>query len=512
MTATLRLLRAIVLHAKNILLVVASIALSVVVAEGAVRYIDGYRMFVAPLSEPGGSMVAKPEVMDQVPRAAGVERAWFFSDPPALPNRHDLPDEWSRLFRSIEDNPVGGLAFRPPDMFKAWNTVFAGDPCKHKTLHYAPGQLFVYDPADSNRSPPYRYLPDATLPSGLVTNQIGWRGAPIETPRGANTVRIVFVGSSTVADAPHLRFSWPEFVGHWLNQWSRSKGLGIRFEVLNAGRESIGSGDIAAVVRTEVLALRPDLVVYYEGGNQFALPSIVEKVPPGSPVRPAYADSGPAWLQAAARNSALAARVQAALVAAKRTDQDGREWPKPDYKVVWPAGLDEQDPDLAYPRLPVTLNVIQRDLDQIREDLATVGSDFALSSFQWLVKDGMVLDPIRHRYVLEQLNIANYPFHYRDMERLAAFQNRLFAKYARTHGLPFVDIARYTPFDPDLYIDAVHTNYAGTRMRGWVAFNQLLPTVEKHLADGSWPRRWPAGAPTTLPIFTPRRITFDCGQ
>jgi len=266
------------------------------------------------------------------------------------------------------------------------------------------------------------------------------------------------------------------------------------------------------VIRSEVLALRPDLVVYYEGGNQFWLPSIVETVPSGSPVRPAYADGGPSWLQKAARNSALAARVRAALVAAARTDQDGREWPKPDYKVVWPAGLDEQDPDLAYPRLPVNLNVIQRDLDQIRGDLATVGSDLALASFQWLVKDGMVLDPIRHRYILEQLNVANYPFRYRDIERLAAFQNRLFAKYAKTHGLPFVDIARYTPFDPDLYIDAVHTNYAGTRMRGWVAFNQLLPTVEKHLADGSWPRRWPADSATALPTFTPRRINFDCGQ
>ncbi|MGH7462342.1 MAG: hypothetical protein ACREMA_15125, partial [Longimicrobiales bacterium] len=186
--------------------------------------------------------------------------------------------------------------------------------------------------------------------------------------------------------------------------------------------------------------------------------------------------------------------------------------PKPDYTITWPAGLDEQDPDLAYPRLPLNLNTILHDLDQIRADLATVGSDFALSSFQWLVKDGMVVDPIRHRYTLEQLNIAYYPFHYREFERMAAFQNRLFAKYAAAHGLTFVDIAGRTPFDPDLNIDAVHTNYAGTRVRGWVAFNQILPTVQKHLADGSWPRPWPADAPSTLPTFTPRRITFDCGQ
>src|SRR5262249_19228030 len=155
---------------------------------------------------------------------------------------------------------------------------------------------------------------------------------------------------------------------------------------------------------------------------------------------------------------------------------------------------------------------IQHDLDQIRTDLATVGSELAVSSFMWFVKDGMALDPVRHRYILEQLNVANYPFRYRDLERLARFQNRLFAKYAATHGLAFVDIAGLTPFNPEHFIDAVHTNYAGSRVRGWIVFNQLVPMVEKHLADGSWPRPWPADASAKLPTFTARHITFECDQ
>ena len=112
--------------------------------------------------------------------------------------------------------------------------------------------------------------------------------------------------------------------------------------------------------------------------------------------------------------------------------------------------------------------------------------------------------------MLQQLNIANYPMRYRDLERLAAFQNRVFAKYARTHGLAFIDIAGTTPFEPDLFVDAIHTNPAGSRVRGWVVFNQLLPVIEKRLAEGSWPRPWPAGAPSPLPTFTPRQITFTC--
>ena len=239
---------------------------------------------------------------------------------------------------------------------------------------------------------------------------MGWRGPPIEVPRGPRTIRIVFVGSSTVIEGHFVPYSYPEFVGNWLNLWAQAKKLDVRFEVLNSARESNVSTDLAAIVKTEVLPLRPDLVVYYEGGNQFRPESIVEKVPEGKAARPAGsgASVSPEWLRAASRWSALLGRVQAAIGFAA-SDMDGKEWPKPDYKVVWPPGLDEQNPDLAYPNLPVSLNVIQRDLDAIRADLATIGSDFALSSFAWMVKDGLVLDPIRHRYILEQLNVVELP-------------------------------------------------------------------------------------------------------
>jgi hypothetical protein len=189
--------------------------------------------------------------------------------------------------------------------------------------------------------------------------------------------------------------------------------------------------------------------------------------------------------------------------------QDGREWPKPDYRLQWPEGLSESDPDLSYPRLPVNLNLIQRDLDAMRTTVQKIGGDFAVSSFVWMVKDGMVLDPVRHKYILEQLNSSYYPFRYRDMERLANFQNRLLAKYAKTHDIPFIDTARYMPLDPDLFVDGVHTTNAGLRLQAWITFNLLLPVVEKHLADRSWPRPTDPAAPA-LPTITPRKITLNC--
>jgi hypothetical protein len=249
------------LKLKNVLLFLASIVVSILVAEAAVRYIDGYQMLAMPLGHPEGSATVDPALLDKFPLAAGVDRKWFFSEPPPLPNRRKTDPEWQRLFHYVEDHNVGGREFQSADVFKAWNSAFAGDPCKHRFLRHAPGMLYLYDPPDGEPRPPYRYMPDATQPTLLVTNQMGWRGAPIEVPRGPKTIRIVFVGSSTTVGPSHLPFSYPEMVGYWLNRWADSKNLPVHFEVLNAGRESIVSADNVAIVKNEVAPLRPDLVV-----------------------------------------------------------------------------------------------------------------------------------------------------------------------------------------------------------------------------------------------------------
>ena len=198
-----------------------------------------------------------------------------------------------------------------------------------------------------------------------------------------------------------------------------------------------------------------------------------------------------------------------ALFVAHEMPAGGAEWPKPDYKLAWPAGLDERDPDVGRPDLPINLSTILGDLDAMRSAARQSGAELVLASFFWLVKDGMVLDPVRHRAILEYLNQGYAPFRYRDLERLAAFQNRVFAKYARVHDLDFIDVAGHTPFDPDLFVDAIHTTYAGERMRGWVFFQLLVPIVQAHLKSGAWPR---TVAPSTEPppVFEPRAITFDC--
>ena len=72
---------------------------------------------------------------------------------------------------------------------------------------------------------------------------------------------------------------------------------------------------------------------------------------------------------------------------------------------------------------------------------------------------------------------------YRDLRRFADFQNRVFHTFTVESGSYFVDLARWFPRDPALFVDGIHISYPGVKMHGWITFLQLLPLVEKLLAE-----------------------------
>jgi hypothetical protein len=491
-----------------------TVVVCLAVAEVATRLLDQKTITSLRLApEYGGGLGQNttPQQLDNVTRSKSVAREWFFTHPPPLPNKHPVPAEWVELNRQMEAKGRLASGFRPEDLFKAWNSELVGDPCSKDFFADVPGRLWLFDPPKGEKNPPFRFLPDATTPAGLVTNQFGWRGKPVEFARTPKTIRIVFVGASTTAGAHSFVYSLPELIGHWLNLWAAANRPDIRFEVMMAARESLNSQSIAAVVRQEVAPLRPDLVVYYEGGNQFSLDKLIDISPEAHRPRPKEPDAVTVWLQKASRYSMIARRVQA-LMGFEGMSEGGRELARPDHSLHWPKGLDEKDPDLSYPDLPVSLNTIMRDLDQMRGDLAAVDGELAVSSFIWMVKDGMVLNPIRNKVLWEDLNIRYYPWRYRDIERLATFQNRVLAKYAAQHGLPFFDMAGRMPFDPDLFADALHETWHGMRLKAWVVLQELVPIIEQRLASGAWPKPVSAMG-DTHPAFAakPREIAVNCG-
>jgi hypothetical protein len=502
---------------KNALLVLLSVVLCTAAAEGFVRWLDA--------EAPSDAL----KHLDAIPLAEGVQRTWFSENPPPLPNRRPAKPEDVELIRRVEASGVTE-GTRRSDMFKAWNSAFVGpDPCKHFYLKDAPGQINVYDPPDGEPWPRFRFLPDKTTPIGLVTNEYGFRGPPVPVARQPKTIRIAFIGASTTVSSHNFLYSYPEHVGYWLNRWAAAKKLDLRFEVLNAGRESIASPDIAAIMKKEVAPLAPDLVVYYEGANQFFLQTVVPDLPPRQAGLRIKSQPEPGLLQRVlvdlGYTFALARRLESLLAqygsrpaesasdaqadAAARAIAEGREWPKPDYRLVWPKGLDENDPDIARVDLPVNLATILADLGRIDAAARKAGGELAIASYKWLVSDGMVLDPVRHRLILEYLNYGYAPFRYRDLERLALFQNRVLEKFARLRGIDFLDVAKLMPSDPELFVDAIHGTPEGERLRAWIVLQLLVPVVDRHLAAGTWPKKTFPDVPPLQP-YTPRIVTFDC--
>lgn len=479
--------------------VLAAVLVSLLATEVAARLIDGYPLQLrlaprsprSPARAPISSKWLEPSqarfYVDRLPIAAGANRAWFLLDPPAP---GDLPVDPVLLKRS--DVYQGfGLSSE-----YEWNRQYVQRICD-QSLPQQPvfsrvDDLFMFDPPNGDRFPVFRFLRNAHYPSGLQTNAFGWRGPDITLNKPAGTVRIAFVGASTTIDPHGDRFSYPEYLGVWLNEWGKAHG-GVRFETINAGREGVSSNSIAAIVEQELTPVRPDLVVYYEGSNQFWPRDFVDgDLPP----RSSQSAKPPSLLE---QYSAVASRVFSAW----KSFQEQHEPKKPGLTANWPKDLSEEDPPLDDPRLPLQLPSILHDLDRIKTVLSAYGGTLMPSSFIWLVYDGLVLDRQRDAGVYSYLNETFWPFRYGHMRRMVDFQNRVFRKYATVHGLPFNDLAATYPSDPRLFFDAVHMTPAGIKLKAWLVFQQLTAEIERRLVDGRLPLADPGGR-TAHPAFNGR--------
>ena len=442
-----------------------------------------------------------------LPLAHDVDRAWFALDPDEPPASPVDPQLDSRYWKA--------RGFELPSVYE-WNLQFARDVvCRgdRSTHPYLAQQLlglddiFVFDSLDARPYPTYRFLRNTHYPSGLVTNAFGWRGPDVPLNKPAGRIRVAFVGASTTAGAHGDRFAYSDYVGRWLNEWAARRGVAATFDVVNAGREGVLSTSIAAIVRQELLPVRPDLVVYYEGTNQFwpnvftarPLVPLLRRMDPG-PVLEEY--------------SAIGRRVRSII----DKSTSGDEPHKPPVPVVWPGDLSEEDPPLDDPRLPVELPLILHDLDDIRQALSTTGGSLVPSSFMWLVYPGLRLDPQRDALAFLDLNERYWPFSYAHMRRFVDFENRVFGKYARVHALGFNEVAGVYPHDPRLFVDSVHFTPSGVKLQAWIAFQNLVPIIERAIAAKTLPATDPGGR-TRHPAFQGQRrlmpiaeIRRSCGS
>lgn len=412
--------------------------------------------------------------------AADCDPRWIDEPPPPLANRRFPHQEFVAIRRAVTDPNV-----YDHDLYSIWNRNFAErfGCAPTQVLHRLPMPLRVFDPVEPHTHPPYRHYPDRTTPGGLTTNRFGWRGPDVSLNKPDNTIRIAFVGASTTIGMHNIPFSYPEYVVHWLNRWAERGHPGIRFDGINAARAGINSTDIAAVVRQEVLPMEPDLIVYYEGANQFIFADHLagDDFPPWGK-RPSV------WDGIASRLSPYSALVRRTRLSLRSLLEGDDEPPKPAYTLRWPAGVSMTDPDITRPDLPLAMSAILADLRSIRDGAAASGAELAVSSFVWFVRDGLRLDPVRQGFLHQWLNQRCWPYRYADLRRFADFQNLVLQRFALAERLPFIDLAKAYPDDVELFIDAIHFTSDGTRVQAWIVFQSLLPLVRERVSTGAWPR------------------------
>jgi len=495
---------------KTVLLTLASILFALVLCEGALRLLARSAPAHAP---PPPTAADKPldvaeaaRYIAAMPAAPGTDRAWFTEDPPPLPNR-TTPDP-ARLER-YNDYVRRGI-FGPQGDY-VWNRRFVRSTycTPASSFQNYPEKILVFDPPEDTPHPRYRFPPNATLASGLVTNQFGLRGPPLTLAKPPKTVRIAFIGASTTINNHNFLFSYPERVVGWLNRFAEANHFDVHFEVLNSGREGLNSEDLSVIAHDELLPLDPDFAVYYEGSNQF--PSANRMVrPPVYPRRqvdpndPIDQHRVPDFLR---NHLALASLLDRALNGFTGLGEPR----KPLYHLTWPLGVNEQNPDINRANLPLELPTILKDLDSIRTGMQSIGGQLVLCSFEWLASDGMPLSPRRHTNIYNQLNTVLWPLRYADIRRLADFQNLVFKRYAEARSIPFVDIAGQMPQDPNLFSDAIHMTDTGERVKAWIVFQQLVPVIRKALESGQLPR--PAGTHLPpAPSLAISEMSLRCGD
>jgi hypothetical protein len=176
------------------------------------------------------------------------------------------------------------------------------------------------------------------------------------------------------------------------------------------------------------------------------------------------------------------------------------EIPRPPHKFKWPDGVDPAKPDPTLPNLPLNLNAILSNLKEIQAGTRAIGAKLVLSSFFWMVYEGMKLDSVANVGLYWTLNNQYWPATYAEMEQAARFQNAMFRKFAELQGIDFIDFAARFPRNPLFFGDAVHMTPAGRRMHGWVMLDLLTPLIQRWLEAREMPRAgWEEAGSWSLP-------------
>ncbi len=499
-------------HLARILTATIATLAALIVGEAVLRTVDGYVLFATHL---------QPRRVAGVPdwsgRGAGFAQYDLASFVAEWPFADDVDPRW--LVQSPGQIPTGEVRFDHEQRYRdqhwmtnyVWNERYLeelardGGTAREGPFLFQAQGLWTFTPSWGTAHPRFRYPANSTLPPRQTPNPRGWPGEAIAQVPPPDRERNGSGGASTTASNP-LPLSYPELLQLWLDVWALENGRAVRFEVINAGRESFTSDDIAAVVRHELLPVDLDYLIYYEGANELRLDTVIT-LEEGARYTPVAAGVAPKAsplrrrLESGATVSAWARRAVTVI------DRWGW-WPeptKPRQTFELHRGIDEHHPELDKLTGVMGLETIVHNLDRIHADARQHDVRMVMTTFAWLVDDGLALNPRRHG--LAYTNLNREPFSYANLRRAVDLQNRVYRTWAADRGVDLIDLAALMPAEPDLSGDGLHANEAGIRVRAWIVMESLLPLIVEDLEAGRRPRPASPAPRTEHPGFSPARYT-----
>jgi hypothetical protein len=162
---------------------------------------------------------------------------------------------------------------------KRWDELIKVKDHKTEDLDTEIGSYSKYYPHQKqsiNIEAPDKHVASLTLPAGITwytvtANNHGFRGPDFDDAKAPGVARVITLGaSSTYGYRNPDPETYPVYLQQYLNHALESRSCGdVRsFEVINFGIPHLSSVNIHALFVAEGLALKPDVVTFYEGANE----------------------------------------------------------------------------------------------------------------------------------------------------------------------------------------------------------------------------------------------------
>jgi len=267
----------------------------------------------------------------------------------------------------------------------------------------------------------------------IKVNSLGFRGEEFNRVKPPGTFRIAVLGASTTfnAEVSSNDMTWP----HLLQEKLRQANPGVKIEVINTAVGGYVSTDNLKNLRSRVLQLDPDLVIYYEANNE------IVKDTQELALKQGLITGGrePEYVRTISRYSLLfdLAYKNLAILWRSHASAAGKiDKVPPDLPNHFIGVLDEMRTTLAAKNIPLMLSTFivkyRRNQDRPTQ---IANADVAFYYMPWMSIDGM----------LDAMDVYN----------------QAILDYAKRENLPVVDDREAIPPDAQHFTDCMHLGDKG---------------------------------------------------